>query len=400
MATTTRQLRVGFAGLGVASTQVLPAFELLPHLKVAAAADVRPEVLDKFAAEFGGETYRSVEDLAKSNVDIVFVSTPNQFHAEHVVLLAEHKKNVIVEKPMALTVTECQAMVDAARRNGVRLMQGHTKMLDAPVRKMGEIVRSGELGQLGMIHNWDYTDLVYRPRMPHELVTEKGGGAVYLQAPHQLDIIRFIGGGMVRSLRGMVGNWVPSRPCDGAYTAYLEFEDGTPATAVYNGYAHFDTGELHWWVGEGGQNRDPEQAIKSRRRIAQAAVDGNEAELKAAMQYGGRAEGAYSHFDLKIPRRQPFFGLTLVSCEKGDIRQSPDGLLIYGDDGRREISLAGSEPARVAEMNEMYNAIIEDRPVFPSGEWGMATLEATVAIYESARQRKEIVLSHQCPVPA
>ena len=81
MATTTRQLRVGFAGLGVASTQVLPAFELLPHLKVAGAADVRPEVLDKFASEFGGETYRSVEDLAKSNVDIVFVSTPNQFHA-------------------------------------------------------------------------------------------------------------------------------------------------------------------------------------------------------------------------------------------------------------------------------------------------------------------------------
>ena len=94
--------------------------------------------------------------------------------------------------------------------------------------------------------------------MPHELVTEKGGGAVYLQAPHQLDVIRFVGGGMVRSLRGMVGNWVPSRPCDGAYTAYLEFEDGTPATAVYNGYAHFDTGELAAMVvGKGGQTATP-----------------------------------------------------------------------------------------------------------------------------------------------
>jgi predicted dehydrogenase len=60
MATTTRQLRVGFAGLGVASTQVLPAFELLPHLKVAAAADLRESALDKFSEEFGGETYRSV----------------------------------------------------------------------------------------------------------------------------------------------------------------------------------------------------------------------------------------------------------------------------------------------------------------------------------------------------
>jgi phthalate 4,5-cis-dihydrodiol dehydrogenase len=399
MATTTRQLRVGFAGLGVASTQVLPAFELLPHLKVAAAADLRESALDKFSEEFGGETYRSVEDLAKSNVDIVFVSTPNPFHAEHVIMLAEHKKNVIVEKPMALNVEQCQSMVDAAKRNGVRLMQGHTKMLDAPVRKMGEIVRSGELGRLGMIHNWDYTDLIFRPRMAHELVTEKGGGAVYLQAPHQLDVIRFIGGGMVRSVRGMTGDWIPSRPADGAYTAYLEFEDGTPATAVYNGYAHFDTAELHWWVGEGGQNRDPELWIKSRRRIAQAAIDGNEIELKTAMQYAGRAEGEYAHYDSKTARRQPFFGITIVSCEKGDIRQSPDGLLIYGDDGLREISLAGSEPGRVREMNEMYNAIIEDRDVFPSGEWGMATLEASIAIIESGRQRKEVYLSHQCAVP-
>ncbi len=399
MATTTKQIRVGFAGLGVASTQVLPAFKLLPHMKPAAAADVRPEALHKFVEDFGGETFSSIEDLCKSpNVDVIFVSTPNHLHAEHVIMAAEHKKNVIVEKPMALTVAECQEMVDAAKRNGVRLMQGHTKMAEAPIRRMGEIVRSGELGKLGMIHTWDYTDLIYRPRMPHELVTEKGGGAVYLQAPHQVDIIRYIGGGMVRSVRGMIGDWVPSRPTDGAYTAYLEFEDGTPATAVYNGYSHFDTAELHWWIGEGGTPRDPETNVKARREIAQAEKDGNEVELKSQMRYAGRAEGAYSHFDVESQRKQPFFGITIVSCEKGDIRQSPDGLFIYGDDGIREISLGNQPRGRVAELNEMYNAIMEDRDVFPSGEWGMATLEVTVAIIESARQRKELYMSHQSPV--
>ena len=189
-------------------------------------------------------------------------------------------------------------------------------------------------------------------------------------------------------------NWIPNRSCD----AYLEFEDGTPATAVYNGYAHIDTAELHFWVGEGGQNRDPETGIRSRARIKQAAVDGNEIALKTAMQYAGRAEGEFSHFDTATPRRQPFFGITIVSCEKGDIRQSADGLLIYSDEGKYEISLKGAEPGRVREMNEMYDSIIEDRPVFPSGEWGMATLEATVAIIESGRQRKELYMSHQCPV--
>lgn len=399
MAATTSTLRVGMAGLGVASTQVLPAFGILKDIKVTAAADVRPEALDKFVEDFGGEAFHSVEDLCKSpNVDVIFVSTPNHFHAEHVIMAAEHKKNAIVEKPMALTVAECQSMVDAAKRNGVRLMQGHTKMAEAPVRLMGEIVRSGELGKLGMIHTWDYTDLIYRPRMPHELITEKGGGAVYLQAPHQVDIIRYVGGGMVRSVRGMMGDWVPARPTDGAYTAYIEFEDGTPATAVYNGYSHFDTAELHFWVGEGGTPRDPDTNFRARREILQAEIDHNEVELKSAMRYAGNSEGAYSHFDRTPQRRQPFFGITIVSCEKGDIRQSPDGLYIYGDGGKREIDLGSTERGRVAEMTEMHNAIKEDRDVFPSGEWGMATLEVTVGIIESSRQRKELYMTHQSPV--
>lgn len=399
MAATTKTLRVGMAGLGVASTQVLPAFGVLEHVKVTAAADVRKEALDKFASEWGGETYTTVEDMCKSpNVDVVFVSTPNHVHAEHVITAAEHKKQAIVEKPMAVTLAECEAMNAAAKRNGVRLMQGHTKMAEAPIRQMGEIVRSGELGKLGMIHTWDYTDLVYRPRMPHELITAQGGGAVYLQAPHQVDIVRFIGGGMVRSVRGMIGNWVPDRPTDGAYTAYLEFEDGTPATAVYNGYGHFDTAELHFWVGEGGQPRDPETNFRARAEIKQAAAEGNEADLKSAMRYAGAGEGAYSHFDRNRVRHQPFFGITIVSCEKGDIRQSADGLIIYGDDGKREIPIDSGERGRVAELNEMYRAVAEDRPVFPDGFWGMATVEVTVGIIESARQRKELMMSHQVPV--
>jgi phthalate 4,5-cis-dihydrodiol dehydrogenase len=399
MTTTTKKLRVGMCGLGVASTQVLPAFSVLEDVKVTAAADVRQEALDKFASQYGGETYTSVEEMCKSkNVDCVFVSTPNHLHAEHVIMAAEHKKHIIVEKPMAVTIAECEAMNAAARRNGVRHMQGHTKMAEAPIRMMGEIVRSGELGKLGMIHTWNYTDLIYRPRMPHELITAQGGGAVYLQAPHQVDILRYVGGGMVRSVRGMIGDWRPERPTDGAYTAYLEFEDGTPATAVYNGYSHFDTAELHFWVGEGGQPRDPETNPKAIREIRDAEAEGNEADRKSAMRSAGRGEGAYSHFDRNSPRHQPFFGVTIVSCEKGDIRQSADGLIIYGDEGKREIPVDSRERGRVGELNEMYRAVVEDRPVFPDGFWGMATVEVTVGIIESGRQRKELMMSHQVPV--
>ena len=87
------ELRFGMAGLGVASTQILPAIANHPHLRATAAADPRPEAREKFAREFGGECYETVEEMCASpNVDAVYVCTPNQFHAEHVISAAEHGK--------------------------------------------------------------------------------------------------------------------------------------------------------------------------------------------------------------------------------------------------------------------------------------------------------------------
>src|SRR5436189_4409707 len=87
----TKVLRFGIAGLGIASTQIVPEFEGRPHLQLTAAADVRQEGLDKFAREIEGETYTSVADMCASpNVDAIYVCSPNHLHAEHVITAAEH----------------------------------------------------------------------------------------------------------------------------------------------------------------------------------------------------------------------------------------------------------------------------------------------------------------------
>ena len=59
-------LRLGFAGLGEAATRVLPEIVRLPHVKVTAAADARPNALETFRDEFGGATYRSVEEMVRA----------------------------------------------------------------------------------------------------------------------------------------------------------------------------------------------------------------------------------------------------------------------------------------------------------------------------------------------
>jgi phthalate 4,5-cis-dihydrodiol dehydrogenase len=388
---------MGMAGLGVASTQILPSIRHLPYLQITAAADFRTAALTKFREEYGAEVFTTVEEMCGSpNVDFIYVATPNELHAKHVITAAERGKHVIVEKPMALSVAECDAMNEAAEKNGVKLLCGHTHSFDPPIRKIREIVKSGELGNLCMINTWNYNEFMYRPRMTHELATSRG--VVLNQGPHHVDIVRLIGGGRVRSVRAMTGIWDKARGHEGSYTCYLEFEDGTPATLVYSGYGFFDTAELFAWVGEGGQHRDPETNLAVRKRLRQVHSAEEEEQLKEGMRFGGEREGEYSHV-WSGQRKQPFFGFTLVSCERGDIRQTPDGLLIYGETDKREISLPAGSRGREAEVEELYDSVIHKRPVFHDGRWGAATLEVCLAMLESAEKRKEIFLSHQVSSP-
>ena len=390
-----RVLRMGMAGLGVASTQILPVLRQVEHIEIAAAADVRKDALDKFAQEYGAATFDDVNALCASpEVDFIYVATPNELHAEHVIAAAGHGKHAIVEKPMALSIEQCETMNRAAEKNGTLLLCGHTHSFDPPIRKIREIVESGELGKLRMLHSWNFNEFMYRPRMKHELATSHG--VVLNQGPHHVDIVRLIGGGMLRSVRATTDIRDPERPHEGSYVCHLEFEDGVPATLVYNGYGFFDTAELFDWVGEGGQPRDPEHNLKVRRRLGSIATAAEEEQLKEDMRYGSSRAGEFSHV-WDGPRRQPFFGFTLVSCERGDIRQSPDGLIVYGEEGRREIDLSVGRRGREAEVEELYQAVVHERPVFHDGRWGEATLEVCLAMLRSSAEKREVLLERQVP---
>ena len=390
-------LRLGIAGLGVASTQILPPVSTLPFIQITAACDLRMDALARFRQTYGGETYIGVEELCASpNVDAVYIATPNQLHAEHAITAARHKKHIVVEKPMALSIAECEAMNEAAEKNSVHLLCGHTHSFDPPVRKIREIVKSGELGRLCMLNSWNYNEFMYRPRMKHELATSHG--VVLNQGPHQVDIARLIGGGKVRNVRATTGIWDKARGHEGSYTCFLEFDDGTPATLVYSGYGFFDTAEIFGWVGEGGQPRAPDTNLNVRRKLRAVRSPEEEERLKEAMRFGGGREGEFSHV-WSGQRKQPFFGFTVVSCARGDIRQTPDGLFIYGEVDKKEIPLPAGSRGREAEIEELYDAVVNGRPVFHGGRWGEATLEVCLAILDSSKQRKEIFLSHQIPSP-
>jgi phthalate 4,5-cis-dihydrodiol dehydrogenase len=393
-------LRLGVAGLGVASTLFLPGVDGYENARVVAAADRRPSALAAFAERYGARTYASVEALcADPDVDVVWIATPNQFHCEHAVLAAEHKKHVICTKPMALGIEEARRMCEAAERNGVQLLCGQTWSMSPDIVAMCDVVRSGELGRLIAVNTWLSTDWLLKPRMPEELDESLGGGVLYRHAPHLIDTVRLLGGGRVRSVRGSVGRWMPERPCAGNFCAYLEFEDGTPATIAYNGYGYFDTSELTWGIG----NRlySDEERVAVRRALRDGTFDNDAAKDNmrfgapgaAAPDNGGNANAAGTRAHIG------WFGVTVASCEAGDVRQSPNGLYVYSAGGRREVPVTGGRGTGMLEMREMFACLTRGVPIVHDGRWALATLEVQMAIGTSGRERREIALQHQIGLP-
>src|SRR5919204_1326593 len=278
-----RKLKIGVAGLGRAFTLMAPSFARDARVELVAAADPRREALERFKTDFGGKTFTSLEELCEESVlDVVYIATPHHLHASQARYAASKGKHLLVEKPMALTLEECRAMIDAARKARVQLIVGHSHSFDAPIKRTRELIAGGEFGRVRMITAFNYTDFLYRPRRPEELDSSRGGGAVYNQAAHHVDIVRLLGGGKLKSVRAQTGAWDPARPTEGAYSALLTFEDGAFATITYSGYGHFDSDEFTGWISEGGQRKDPAAYGTARR-----ALSGDEMQLKNASNYGG-----------------------------------------------------------------------------------------------------------------
>jgi phthalate 4,5-cis-dihydrodiol dehydrogenase len=398
----TRTLKIGMIGIGVGGAEILPAMEAMDTLDLVAGADIVPATLDRFKARYPwAQTYSSAEELCQDPaVEAVWISSPNRFHAQHTILAANHGKHVVVEKPMAISLAEAEAMVEAAERNGVKLLAGHTRAFTLPLRAMRRVIESGRLGALRAVNIWAYSDWILRPRTADELDLAQGGGVPYRQGPHQVDTVRLLGGGLVRSVRAQVGQWLPERPIPGYYAAFLEFEDGTPATIVHNGYGYFLGAELVPW----GQDKQRYTA-QERAAIRQALRAGTRAETeeKQALRIGGAQERQTFRREEPEPWVPEDCGFVLASCDRGDVRQSAYGIYVHSDRGKEEIDIVAGRAMgtsqRRAELEELYDAVVLGKPLWHDGRWGMATLEVCLAIMESARQRQDIRLQHQVPVP-
>ena len=390
--------RWGVAGLGRAFTLMLPTFVADPRVRLCAAADPRAEARARFTADFDAPAYATVDELcADPAVDVVYVASPHQMHASHAIAAARHGKHVLVEKPMSLSLTDCTRMIDAASAAGVQLVVGHSHAFDAPIARARALIDAHTFGPVRMIHAFYYTDFMYRPRRPEELDTAQGGGAVWNQAAHQVDIVRLLAGGRATSVRALTGNWDAKRNTEGAYSALLTFEGGSFASLTYNGYGYFDSDEFCDWIGELGMRKIAGNHGVARRALRAAPDAVAEVALKNARNYGGSAYRSAAITDPATQAHQ-HFGTFLISCEGGDLRPMPHGVMVYDAAGARLEPLPPPTVPRVEVIDALERAIASGVPALHDGRWARATLEVCAALLESARTGVEVALQQQVSV--
>ena len=124
---------------------------------------------------------------------------------------------------------------------------------------------------------------------------------------------------------------------------------------------------------------------------------------KQALRIGGDQERLIFRRDEPEPWVPEDMGMAIASLDRADLRQSRFGIYVHSDAGKEEIDVLARRPMGVsqrrAELEELYDAVVLGKPLWHDGRWGMATLEVCLAMMESARERKEIMLQHQVPVP-
>ena len=377
-------LRLGIAGLGLAGAFMIRAAAVHPHIRLCAGMDPLPRPREAFAQQFDAKAYADYHDLCRDDaVEAIYIASPHQFHASQAIAAMEHDKHVLVEKPLALTLADCDAVVDAAQRTGMTLIVGHTHAFDPNVREMGRIIDAGELGRLGMILTLNYNDFLLRPHRADEFDVEKGGGIAFNQLAHQIEIVRLLGGN-VRAVRASMGALDGARAAPGHCTAFLDFQSGAAASVTFSAYDFFDSDEWHHWIAEGGAAKEQNRHGKTRSAFA---ARGSELAAHEDLGFGGRV----------LPNEQPFlphFGVIIATCERGDMRLSPNGVLVHGLSGTREIAVprGTGRPGQGDALDSLWQAVRNGRPSRHNARWGRNTIEVILAVLQSAKARREVLL--------
>ena len=355
------RLKTALIGCGKVGQIHAQALAALPGSELVAVCDASLDRAEAFAARFGGRAFADVETmLAKSGAEVVSICTPHPGHAEPAILAAQAGVHVLVEKPMAASLADCDAMLAAARAGGIKLGVVSQRRWFEPVRRVKDAIDAGKIGSpaLGVFQMYSWRDPSYYRSDPWRGRWDtEGGGVLVNQSPHQLDLLRWFLGDVAQ----ISGDWAnlnhPGVEVEDSAVAILRFKNGALGSIVTS------------------VSQRPGIYTKVHVHGTSGASVGVETDRGATFIAGvsGIAEPPLNDV-WTIPGEEHL--LAEFEAQDRDHFRGIDATTYY-----HQLQIA-----------DFLAAVVDDRPPLVTGEDGRAVVAMFTAIYRSAKERRAVSL--------
>lgn len=356
------RIRTALIGCGKVGGIHAAALAGLPATELVAVCDTSAERAGAFANRYLCQPFTDVAVMLRDvKPEAVVIGTPHPLHAEPAIRAAAAGAHVLVEKPMAATLADCDAMLAAARQAGVWLGVISQRRFLEPVRRMRAAIDAGKIGRpaLGLFLMYSWRDPAYYTSDPWrgKWATE-GGGVLVNQSPHQLDLLRWFMGDVAE----VSGYWAnlnhPTVEVDDTAVAILRFKNGglgSIVTSVAQQPGIYTKLHVHGTTGAsvGVETDHGSTFIAGVTGIPEPALNDiwtipGEENLLAEFEAADRA--AFAHLD-------------------------------------------AATHYHALQFQDFFDAIRDKRPPLVTGDDGRAVVELFSAIYQSNRERRPISLS-------
>ncbi|MEO2022130.1 MAG: Gfo/Idh/MocA family oxidoreductase [Pirellulaceae bacterium] len=227
-------IRWGILGCGdVARRRVATAIQQNPQSTLEAVCRRDPGKLENFRKDF--DVPRGYSDaqqlLADPEIDAVYIATPVYLHQQQAVAAANQGKHVLVEKPMAMSVAECDTMIEACQQNEVKLGVAYYRRFYPVIERLAQVIASGEIGQPLSVTAVTATAFTFSPGDDgywRVLMEQGGGGALMDIGSHRIDLFQYLFG-PISEVSGFTSTLVADYQADNCTTLTMRFESGLHA---------------------------------------------------------------------------------------------------------------------------------------------------------------------------
>lgn len=196
--------------------------------RLVAVCDAKLENAQELGQKFNIPSFCDMDDMmASTQIDAVVILTPSGLHAEHTINLSKYGCNIIVEKPMALTLADADAMITACDKEGVKLFIVKQNRFNVPVVALRNALDSNRLGKLimGTIRVRWSRDQAYYDQDPWRGTWAYDGGVIANQASHHIDLLEWMMG-EVESVSAKSSNALANIEAEDTAIAILKFKSG------------------------------------------------------------------------------------------------------------------------------------------------------------------------------